>query len=355
MYNAQVFAPFVDVRKNDDGSRTVYGLVTSEAVDADNQIADKAWAREQMAGWSKWSNVRAMHKNDAVGVGVSVDDSGDDGIFLESKIVDSDAVMKIDAGVYKGYSIGIKGLPGNPYKLVKDAAAKNGRIVGGAIVEVSLVDRPAHPDALFSVVKNTEALDDEVSMLHKLAEAAGIVKSLTPDGVVSVESIESAESIEEAITEFLKAIATPQAATCSDCGASLETDGSHKVCATKAASTSTEGSHPKEDEVVDKAMVTEFIKGMTAEERAEVGLVSSEDFDALKTVVTEMGKVVAPTGVHLGSAIPTLPKSTELQALEIEKQEWEGLTKAANPQTAQLAQEHINRLNKAIEAATPAA
>ena len=105
--------------------------------------------------------------------------------------------------------------------------------------------------------------------------------------------------------------------------------------------------------MVDKATVVEFIKGMTAEERTEIGLVTQEDLDALKTEMTELGKKVQPTGLHLGPAIPTSPKSTELSALETEKAEYEELAKAANPMTAQLAQLRLNEINKAIAAATP--
>jgi tetratricopeptide (TPR) repeat protein len=58
-------------------------------------------------------------------------------------------VKKVETGVLKGFSIGIK----NP-RVTRDKVAANGRIVDGQIVEVSLVDRPANPNCQLVLAKS---------------------------------------------------------------------------------------------------------------------------------------------------------------------------------------------------------
>jgi hypothetical protein len=77
---------------------------------------------------------------------------------LRSKVVEPTAIRLLDEGVYTGYSIGIF----DPV-LYNDPAAPNGRIgkAGpedtGWIGEVSLVDLPSCPTAVFSLVKRASA------------------------------------------------------------------------------------------------------------------------------------------------------------------------------------------------------
>lgn len=401
---AELFVPFAKVTKNQDGTATVYGKVTSERLDADGQITDLDWFRAELPKWAEWSNIREMHKASAVGIGLATEDTGD-AIWLTAEIVDKDAAEKCYKGVYKGYSYGLKSMPGNPLKIVKDTGAPNGRICGGALVEISVVDRPANPEASFSVVKNEALLTKEQEDIKTLAMAAELIRSVTApssigqdpsDGDETTKSVSTGEppaaageapvltsevqTVEAALASVLLALGLPAATKtvaeevasgaeykgagmCAACGHAAGcgcTDckgcgpGMAKA-AESAAAEATKGSTSEEDEVVDKAAVVEFIKGMTAEERTEVGLVTQEDFNALKTAMAEMEKKVQPTGIHLGSALPTGPqsKSGELAELEAEKAMYEPLTKADNPITAQLAQVRLNEIEKAIRAATP--
>ena len=132
----------------EDGSMFVYGKATGPDLDLDEQICDASWLREAMPEWMKFGNVREMHQPIAAGVGIELEASGDDW-FLKSEVIDDNTKRKIEAKALKGYSIGIKGA-----KVVKDDHAKGGRIVGGTIVEVSYVDRPANPTAIASIAKS---------------------------------------------------------------------------------------------------------------------------------------------------------------------------------------------------------
>ena len=133
--------------KTEDGDLIVYGKATGPDIDLDEQICDPAWLKEAMPEWMKFGNVREMHQPIAAGVGLELNAEGDDW-FLKSQVIDDNTARKIEAGALKGYSVGIKGA-----KVIKDAAARGGRIVGGTIVEISYVDRPANPTCSAAIAK----------------------------------------------------------------------------------------------------------------------------------------------------------------------------------------------------------
>jgi hypothetical protein len=146
------FLPIVKVVKDeaDPSVRYVYGCATNAKVDSDLQIVDPAFAKKAMADWyDTGANVRQMHATTLppAGKGVTLE-SQPDGEYVRTKVVEPVAVKLVDEGVYSGYSVGIS----HP-RIVRDAAAPGGRIVGGRIVELSLVDRPANSTAKFAVLK----------------------------------------------------------------------------------------------------------------------------------------------------------------------------------------------------------
>lgn len=144
---ARAFAPFVKTEKNADGTVTVFGKATGPDLDSDLQICDPDWLAKAMPAWMQWGNVREMHSPKAAGVATSLEQNGDDWL-VSSLIVEPTSVAKVETGVLKGYSIGIA----RPV-VVKDVSAPGGRIVGGNIVELSLVDRPANPTCALTIAK----------------------------------------------------------------------------------------------------------------------------------------------------------------------------------------------------------
>jgi hypothetical protein len=127
-----------------EGRFHVKGLATDASLDLDGQRCDPAWLPAAMDGWGEWGNIREMHGSNAVGTGKHAKQGS--GYWLDTVIIDPLAIEKVKNGVYKGFSIGIKG-----YTLDKSAQAlamaPNGIINGGEIIEISLVDRPANPNA----------------------------------------------------------------------------------------------------------------------------------------------------------------------------------------------------------------
>ena len=97
-------------RKSDDSQRIVEGYVSSPAVDCDEQIVDQGWLRSELPSWlAQWGNIRAQHDpRRAVGKAQSVDLAAQPGPYLAARIVDDDAWKKVKAGVYNGFSVGIK-------------------------------------------------------------------------------------------------------------------------------------------------------------------------------------------------------------------------------------------------------
>ena len=136
-------------KSTDDGTLMVYGVATDPTLDVDRQICDPTWLKQAMPQWfTSGANVREQHSSIAAGVGVELAADGDKWM-LKSEVVDPVTQTKVRKKVLKGYSIGIKGA-----QVIKDDSAPNGRIVGGTIVEVSLVDRPANPSARIEIAKS---------------------------------------------------------------------------------------------------------------------------------------------------------------------------------------------------------
>lgn len=168
--------------RDDNGDLIVIGTAATTSIDIDQQIADPEWLKTAMPQWMKWGNVREQHSKIAAGVGMELEEDGDSW-HLKSAIVDASTASKVERRVLKGYSIGIKGP-----QIVKDAAAPGGRIVGGEIVEISLVDRPANPDCIVGIAKAAgEGVGDKLQPVDAepdtLKAAFGTVEGLTSEQI----------------------------------------------------------------------------------------------------------------------------------------------------------------------------
>jgi hypothetical protein len=142
------YAGIVKHERDTNGDLLVYGRATSADLDLDQQVCDPAWLAKAMPQWfSTGANVREQHSSIAAGVGTELEQDGT-AWNLKSRVVDPVSARKVEAGVLKGYSVGIRAP-----RVVKDAAAPGGRIVDGQIVEVSLVDRPANPTCTLMLAK----------------------------------------------------------------------------------------------------------------------------------------------------------------------------------------------------------
>lgn len=154
----------------------VYGYASSESVDSHGERVTKQALEAALPTYLKFGNIREMHQPSAVGVArqAEVDDKG---LYIGAHIVDDVAWRKVVGGVYKGFSIGGR---------VGARSPDDPNVITALqLSEISLVDRPANPDAVFDLWKAGEAeADAEASAptdmageVKRLAGAVAQVKS----------------------------------------------------------------------------------------------------------------------------------------------------------------------------------
>lgn len=181
------FFSIVKSDRNADGTLMVYGKATDDSIDIDQQICDDTWLDSAMPQWFKTGgNIREQHSSIAAGVAKEYEKKSD-GHYIRALVVDPASVKKVDLGVLKGFSIGIK----NP-RITRDEKAANGRIVDGQIVEVSLVDRPANPNCQLVLAKSVDG-ETGVWKVEELIEKE--------DAVDTTPATETPELVEEVLPE----------------------------------------------------------------------------------------------------------------------------------------------------------
>lgn len=159
----------------DEDEQIVEGIVTDDLIDVDGHVIDQLGFKSSLIDYFQWGNIRDQH-------GLPV------GKVLEApewnkfvvKIVDDNVWKKIKAGLYKGFSIGIRVLEyeieeaddygPDAYRgvppVIADAIKAGGfiiRITKMVLAEVSVVDRPANPRALITAFKSMN--DDDKSKI----------------------------------------------------------------------------------------------------------------------------------------------------------------------------------------------
>ena len=207
-------------KSTEDGSMFVYGKATGPDLDLDQQICDESWLKTAMPQWlATGANVREMHSSIAAGVGIELNADGDDW-YLKSEVVDANTMKKVEKGVLKGYSIGIKGA-----RIVKSDDAPNGRIVGGQIVEVSLVDRPANPTATVEIAKAVNGGELEISKTLEM-------EALQPNTQMAKEGTEIQQEVNYNDSHVIRDGEDPYPAArpCSGCNGTGRTEQTDAVC-----------------------------------------------------------------------------------------------------------------------------
>ena len=132
------------IAKVDAEHRMVWGYASTEALDEQGEIVKREALEAALRDYMRFANIREMHRPSAVGVAkeATIDDRG---LYLAAKIVDDEAWEKVVQGVYKGFSIGGRVMARDP--------ADRSVITRLALTEISVVDRPANPEAVFDCWK----------------------------------------------------------------------------------------------------------------------------------------------------------------------------------------------------------
>ena len=197
---AYSYATILKQEKQEDGTLKVYGKATDDSLDIDNQICDEGWLQDAMPQWFETGgNIREQHSNIAAGVATDYELKAD-GHYITAHVVDPVSVKKVEAGVLKGFSIGIR----SP-RIIRDNKAANGRIVDGQIVEVSLVDRPANPNAKLMLAKAAEN-GELMAVDQKAVTPADIAHLVTKSGNPVENIVEAVEAAAKDVAEVVETV-----------------------------------------------------------------------------------------------------------------------------------------------------
>lgn len=135
---------FAKITKIDEAEHMVFGYASTEALDSQGEIVKREALEAALPDYMRFANIREMHQPSAVGIATEAE-LDERGLYLAARIVDPVAWEKVASGVYKGFSIGGQ-------VVARDKAQKH-VITGVKLSEISLVDRPANPEAVFTMYK----------------------------------------------------------------------------------------------------------------------------------------------------------------------------------------------------------
>lgn len=173
--------------------RLVYGVVSTPTPDAqggvwqgeryDGDIVDPAALRAAIDDYLEWAAIREMHQPVAAGKALDVL-VRDDVVYLVARIVDDNAWQKVKEGVYKGLSIGGRVIDAKLETLPDGRRVR--RITRLQLTEISLVDRPANPEAAILLIKRGTMSEDETITLADLAQdgEAAVAKAADVNKIV---------------------------------------------------------------------------------------------------------------------------------------------------------------------------
>jgi hypothetical protein len=141
----RLYGAIQKVEPQDDGTVRVYGIATSEAVDEQGEIVRADAIRAAIPDYMRFPALREMHQLSAAGTTLEAEVCEDGTTRIVAHVVDPVAVAKVRNQVYRGFSIGGR-------VTQRDAGSPN-TIIGLVLNEISLVDRPANPEAIFDCWK----------------------------------------------------------------------------------------------------------------------------------------------------------------------------------------------------------
>jgi HK97 family phage prohead protease len=165
---------YAEICKVNDEQRMVYGYASTEAMDVQGERVSKDALAKALPEYMRFANIREMHQPSAVGVAKSAE-IDDKGLYIACKVVDESAWEKVKEGVYKGFSIGGKAV-----------SKVDETITEMRLSEISLVDRPANPEAVIEVWKADGVQSPaQASAIDQLAELLD-KGAITPERLIEL-------------------------------------------------------------------------------------------------------------------------------------------------------------------------
>jgi hypothetical protein len=270
------YAPFSRVEKQADGTLRISGIASTEAVDSDGEIVKSAAMRDALPDFFRYGTgaLREMHGPSAAGTVDDADIDAKDITRITATVVDETAIRKIEKGVYKGLSIGGK---------VLERDKDNRRIITKiGLYEISLVDRPANPEATFDVWKL--ANQEGNPMTDESAPADALAKADEVDSVI--ETVIEAEAVNTEVDEAAKAV-----------DADVDDPVAKAAEALAALKAAVDAFAPEvvEPTAAEKAAADELAKATEAEDLHKAAIAKLEaERDALAKALADMVLQIAP-------------------------------------------------------------
>ena len=169
----RLFGSLTKIEDQPDGTLKVYGVASTGARDDAGEIVRPEAMKAALPDYARYPALREMHQATAAGrtLEASVDDDG--ATRIVAHVVDPVAIAKVKSRTYAGFSIGGRVLARDP----KDATV----ITKIKLSEISLVDRPANPEAVIDLWKaeleqrppRTPGNEDVKSRAAEMARRAG--------------------------------------------------------------------------------------------------------------------------------------------------------------------------------------
>ena len=358
----------------DEAEKTVSGYFTDGLVDEHGHIVDPSAMQKAVDEYRIWSNVRDMHGK-PVGTALSIGEKAWNHIVV--KIVDEGVWSLITGGVYKGFSIGaivtagkmvsVKEFAEDKFSGVSSAMRNSIKKLGEvfvitelSLVEVSVVDRPANPRAVFSAkvidgedvvelpsVKAIAKSDSIKGVLFKLVDAVtetevmsanveivGIEKNQEMEGVMDGENVAveidatPADDVVEVVADVEKSVDSDVVELTED-----ETVNEDTVLVTKSADensvtdniASTETFVELAAEVKNLTGVIERLlsaineaKSVAAEAPAESVIISDEQLEKIANIVSEKVVMDRKSLVYgAGGTVQPEPQRVDVKGLAV--------------------------------------
>lgn len=174
--DTRFFVPFTKVEENADGSVYVEGIATGEILDFHGEVVSYEASKRAFAEWSAWAekatggesigNIRVMHQPIVAGRAVKWwADDATRSIHLGATIDDPAHAKLCRSRAYTGYSIG----GGNVTREMQPWEGKSVPwITDYDLSENSLVDKPACPTSIFTLVKRAITKEPPMNLFELL-------------------------------------------------------------------------------------------------------------------------------------------------------------------------------------------
>ena len=143
------FAEIAKTEEQEDGTIKVFGFASTPDRDSDGEIITAQAMKDALPDYMKFGAVREMHGASAAGTAIEARVQPDGRTWFGAHVVDPIAVKKVKTKTYKGFSIGGRVLERDEDDPETITAIK--------LIEVSLVDRPANPEAILTMYKAEDA------------------------------------------------------------------------------------------------------------------------------------------------------------------------------------------------------